>query len=82
MFLMLYNKDSFKQTASEGKQMGTRAKNDKLDLIASIFEGETSSSFDMCCEDQDFRNLVIDHAMKPTGEIVKILSNYANENLI
>ena len=69
-------------TNTENKQMGIKAKNDKLDLIASIFEGETSSSFHMCCEDQDFRNLVIDHAMKPTGEIVKILSNYANENLI
>ena len=62
--------------------MGIKAKNDKLDLIASIFEGETSSSFDVCCEDLDFRNLMIKNAMKPTSEIVQILSNYANENLI
>ena len=59
-----------------------KAKNDKLDLIASIFEGNTYASFDMCCEDLDFRNLMIKNAMKPTSEIVQILSNYANENLI
>ena len=41
--------------------MGIKAKNDKLDLIASIFENETFASFDVCCEDQDFRKLVIDH---------------------
>tara|TARA_Y100000592_G_scaffold29590_1_gene47231 strand:- start:1519 stop:1707 length:189 start_codon:yes stop_codon:yes gene_type:complete len=62
--------------------MGIKAKNDKLDLIASIFENETFASFDVCCEDQDFRKLVIDHAMKPTSEVVSILTNYANENLI
>tara|TARA_R100000963_G_C4632093_1_gene96932 strand:- start:746 stop:934 length:189 start_codon:yes stop_codon:yes gene_type:complete len=62
--------------------MGIRAKNDKLDLIASIFEGNTYASFDMCCEDETFRSLVIKNAMKPTKEIVTILSNYANDNLI
>tara|TARA_R100001594_G_scaffold80719_1_gene115297 strand:+ start:169 stop:357 length:189 start_codon:yes stop_codon:yes gene_type:complete len=62
--------------------MGIKAKNDKLDLIASIFEGETLASFNVCCEDQDFRNLVIKNAMKPTNEVVSILTNYANENLI
>ena len=62
--------------------MGIKAKNDKLDLIASIFEGETLASFNVCCEDQDFRNLVIKNAMKPTSEIISILTNYANENLI
>ena len=62
--------------------MGMKAKNDKLDLIASIFEGETLSSFDMCCEDQEFRSLMIKNAMKPISEVVQILSNYANENLI
>ena len=62
--------------------MGIKAKNDKLDLIASIFEGETLASFNVCCEDQDFRNLVIKNAMKPTSEVVSILTNYANENLI
>ena len=62
--------------------MGIRAKNDKLDLIASIFEGNTYASFDICCEDETFRSLVIKNAMKPTKEIVSILSNYANDNLI
>jgi len=62
--------------------MGTKAKNDKLDLIASIFENETFASFDVCCEDESFRDLVIKNAMKPTSEVVSILTNYANENLI
>jgi len=62
--------------------MGIKAKNDKLDLIASIFEGETFASFDMCCEDESFRDLVIKNSMKPTSEVVSILTNYANENLI
>ena len=62
--------------------MGTRAKNDKLDLIASIFEGNNCASFNMCCEDLEFKKLLIKNAMKPIGEVVKILSDYANENLI
>jgi len=62
--------------------MGIKAKNDKLDLIASIFEGETFASFDVCCEDESFRDLVIKNSMKPTSEVVSILTNYANENLI
>ena len=62
--------------------MGIKAKNDKVDLIASIFENETFVSFDVCCEDESFRDLVIKNAMKPTSEIVNILTNYANENLI
>jgi len=80
--LILHNKDSFKQTAYGGKQMGTRAKNDKLDLIASIFEGNNFASFNICCEDLEFKKLLIENATRPTGEIVSILSNYANENLI
>ena len=62
--------------------MGIKAKNDKLDLIASIFENETFASFDVCCEDKSFRDLLIKNALKPTSEIVSILTNYANENLI
>ena len=62
--------------------MGIKAKNDKLDLIASIFEGETFASFDVCCEVDSVRDLVIKNAMKPTSEVVSILTNYANENLI
>jgi len=57
-------------------------KKDKLDLIASIFENETCASFNVCCEDESFRDLVIKNAMKPTKEIINILTNYANENLI
>ena len=62
--------------------MGIKAKNDKLDLIASIFEGNNCASFNMCCEDSEFKKLLIENATRPTGEIVSILSNYANENLI
>lgn len=62
--------------------MFIKIKNDKLDLIASIFENETFVSFDVCCEDQEFRNLVIENSLKPTSDIVKILTDYANDNLI
>tara|TARA_R110000796_G_scaffold92738_2_gene197114 strand:+ start:938 stop:1126 length:189 start_codon:yes stop_codon:yes gene_type:complete len=62
--------------------MGIKAKNDKLDLIASIFEGDNCCNFNMCCEDSEFKKLLIENATKPTGEVVKILSDYANENLI
>ena len=57
-------------------------KRDKLDLIASIFEGETLSSFDLCIEDKGFRSLVVNHATKPIEKVVSILVDYANENLI
>ena len=33
-------------------------------------------------EDLEFKKLLIENATRPTGEIVSILSNYANENLI
>lgn len=62
--------------------MGTKTKNDKLDLIASIFEGETFASFDVCCDDKEFASLLIENAFKPTNEVVDILVNHANENLI
>tara|TARA_R110000803_G_scaffold127006_1_gene194525 strand:- start:345 stop:545 length:201 start_codon:yes stop_codon:yes gene_type:complete len=62
--------------------MGTKPKNDKLDLIASIFEGETCANFNMCCEDLEFRKLLIENAMKPTIEVASMLTDYANENLI
>ena len=55
---------------------------DKLDVIASIFEGENCCSFNGCCEDSEFKKLLIENAMEPTLEVVKILSDYANENLI
>ena len=59
-----------------------KIKNDKLDLIASIFEGETFASFDVCCEDKEFKSLLIENAFKPTNEVVDILVDHANENLI
>jgi len=62
--------------------MGTKAKNDKLDLIASLFEGETFASFDMCCDDTEFTALLIENAFKPTSQVVDILVNHANENLL
>jgi hypothetical protein len=40
-------------------------KRDKLDFIATLFEGETKSSFDLCIKDIGFRNLVVEHATKP-----------------
>jgi len=57
-------------------------KNDKLDFIASLFEGETFSSFDLCTQDKGFRSLVIANATKPTHQVVGLLVDYANENLI
>ena len=62
--------------------MGIKMKNDKLDLIASLFEGETLSNFDICCEDLEFRNMVIQNSSLPTLDIVSKLVDYANENLI
>ena len=57
-------------------------KHDKLNFIASAFEGETLSLFDLCIEDEGFRSLVVEHATKPIAQVVKLLVDYANENLI
>ena len=58
--------------------MGTKMKNDKLDIIASLFEGETLSSFDICCENLEFRNMVIENSDLPTLDIVsKLVDNDA-----
>ena len=57
-------------------------KRDKLDFIATLFEGETKSSFDLCIKDTGFRSLVVEHATKPLEKVVGILVDYANENLI
>ena len=62
--------------------MGTKMKNDKLDIIASLFEGETLSSFDICCENLEFRNMVIENSDLHTLDFVSKLVDYANENLI
>ena len=57
-------------------------KHDKLDFSASLLEGETSSSFDLCTQDKGFRSLVVEHATKPLDQVVELLVDYANENLI
>ena len=62
--------------------MGIKAKNDKLDIIASLFEAATLSSFDVCCEDDYFKELLIHNAMKPTATVVNILIDYAERELI
>jgi hypothetical protein len=59
-----------------------KLKNDKLDLIASIFEGETFASFDVCCDDVEFSTLLIENAFKPTDQVVSILVDHANQNLL
>jgi|TARA_R100001463_G_scaffold25118_2_gene59633 hypothetical protein len=66
----------------ENKKGRDKMKRDKLDFIATLFEGETSSSFDLCIKDTGFRNLVVNHATKPIEKVVSILVDYANENLI
>ncbi len=62
--------------------MGIKAKNDKLDLIASLFEAATLSDFNLCCEDDYFKQLLIHNAMKPTATVVNILIEYAERELI
>tara|TARA_R110002012_G_scaffold187650_1_gene354649 strand:+ start:56 stop:244 length:189 start_codon:yes stop_codon:yes gene_type:complete len=56
----------------------------KANFIASIFEGETCSSFNMCCEDEDFKNIFITgvKSNQPVIDVANVLCNYANENLI
>jgi len=57
-------------------------KNDKLDLIASIFEGETTAIFNECIADDIFRGLVISNSTKEVDVIAELLTEYANNNLI
>tara|TARA_R100000655_G_scaffold1720_1_gene6569 strand:- start:770 stop:958 length:189 start_codon:yes stop_codon:yes gene_type:complete len=56
----------------------------KANLIATIFEGETCSHFDLCCEDEEFKNLFIDGVKSNQSiiQVANILTSYANENLI
>jgi len=56
----------------------------KANQIASIFEGETCSSFLICCEDEEFNNLIV-AGVKSNQSIITVantLCDYANENLI
>ena len=62
--------------------MGTKPKNDKLDIIASMFENETFAEFNLCCEDETFKQLLLDNCKKPINDVVSILTNHANNYLI
>ena len=56
----------------------------KYNIIASQVENDTTASFPMLMEDEDFKKLVTKElkSKKDIFESVKILSKYANENLI
>jgi len=75
--LNMYNKHTLIKQNEVNKM-----KHDKLDFIASVFEGETLSSFDLCTQDKGFRSLVVEHATKPLDQVVELLVDYANQNLI
>ena len=53
-------------------------------LIAMGVENETTAIFNELLEDEDFKNMVIKELKSKNDvfESVKILSKYANENLI
>jgi hypothetical protein len=55
---------------------------DKIDQIASIFEGWTCANFAICCEDSEFRKLLIENVNEPLTDVASLLTDYANENLI
>ena len=48
----------------------------------SLFEAATLSDFNVCCEDDYFKELLIHNAMKPTATVVNILIDYAERELI
>lgn len=56
----------------------------KANLIATIFEGETCSHFDLCCEDEEFKTLFIEGVQSNQSiiEVTDILIEHANENLL
>ena len=54
----------------------------KIDQIASIFEGWTRANFAICCEDSEFRKLLIENVNEPLTDVASLLTDYANENLI
>jgi hypothetical protein len=56
----------------------------KSSLIAMGVENETTAIFNELLEDEDFKNMAIKElkSKKDVFESVKILSKYANENLI
>ena len=56
----------------------------KYNIIASQVENDTTANFNGLLEDEDFKKLVTKElkSKKDIFESVKILSKYANENLI
>ena len=56
----------------------------RANLIATIFEGETCSHFDSCCEDEEFKNLFTIGVTSNQSiiQVADTLTNYANENLL
>jgi|5B_taG_2_1085324.scaffolds.fasta_scaffold153192_1 hypothetical protein len=62
---------------------GNRFKNSiKLGHVASIFEGETTASFEMCQEDQKFMDILNNNMSLSILDLSKKLIDYANEELI
>jgi CRISPR/Cas system-associated endonuclease Cas1 len=55
---------------------------DKLDMIASIFEGETCANFNECLSDEIFKQIVKDNASLPAINVANKLIDYANGELI
>jgi len=55
-----------------------------ISVIASMVQNETMANWDSLLEDNDFKDLVIQSIKKNNDikVIVKILSDYANNNLI
>jgi hypothetical protein len=55
-----------------------------ISIIASMVQNETMANWDSLLEDNDFKDLVIQSIKKNNDikVIVKILSDYANNNLI
>ena len=56
----------------------------RANLIATIFEEETCSNFNLCYEDEEFKNLFIIGVTSYQSiiQVAETLTNYANENLI
>jgi hypothetical protein len=55
-----------------------------ISVIASMVQNETMANWDSLLEDNDFKDLVIQSIKKNNDikVIVKILSDYANNNLV
>jgi hypothetical protein len=56
----------------------------KINIVASMVQNETMADWNALLEDDSFRNLVVQTLKTKNNikEIVKILSDFANNNLI